>query len=277
MTRLSSPRSCDELRRIAPSGRILAGGTDLLVQMRAGRQEHHLVDISNLTDAPVPVRASDGVLEVSAIAPISHVISTLAGRLPGLAAAAGLFGSIQIRNRATIGGNLANASPAADAVPPLVAAGATAVIEGPAGAREIGVAGLAMGPGRTVLLPGEWISVLKVPLPPGREGFRKLGGRSAMAISIANLAWRWTVRDSALTGVRLAAGAVAATVTRCTDAEDELEGRRPSEAVVSRAVSALRAAVAPIDDVRASRRYRSEALAGLLREALLLHAGADAA
>lgn len=276
MTRLTSPRTCDELRRIAPSGRIIAGGTDLLVQMRDGRQEHNLVDISNLMDAPVPVTAADGVLEVSAIAPIAHVISALAGRLPGLAAAAGLFGSVQIRNRATIGGNLANASPAADTVPPLVAARATAVIEGPAGARDVDVADLAMGPGRTVLVPGEWISVLKVPPPPGLEGFRKLGGRSAMAISIVSLAWRWTVRDGILTGVRLAAGAAAPTVTRCVDAENELEGRRPSERVVSRAVSALRAAVAPIDDVRASRWYRGEALAGLLREALLLHA-ADAA
>jgi CO/xanthine dehydrogenase FAD-binding subunit len=241
-----------------------------LVQIRAGRQERCVIDLSNLTDGPPAVSQCDGRLEVSALAPISLVVSRLEGRLPAIAAAAAAFGSLQIRNRATIGGNIANASPAADMVPSLVAADAVAVLEGPAGSRDLPVSRLAEGPGQTVLAPGEWISVLRVPSPSGEEGFRKLGGRFAMAIAVVGLAWRWTVQeDGVLTRVTLAAGAVAPTVMRCPDAEYELEGRRPVGVVVDRAVSAIRAAVSPIDDVRASAWYRREAIGGLLREALL--------
>jgi CO/xanthine dehydrogenase FAD-binding subunit len=270
MTELLVPRTAEELRVVASHGRLLAGGTDLLVQMRAGRQEALLIDVSNLIDGPPAVSQSDGLLEISALVPISRAVSELAGRLPGLARSAEVFGSVQIRNRATIGGNLANASPAGDMIPPLVAADAIAVLEGPAGTREVPVSALGQGPGRTVLAAGEWISVLRVSPPSGEEGFRKLGGRLAMAISIVSLAWRWTVQtDGILTKVSLAVGAAAPTAIRCVDAESELEGRRPSRVVVDRAVSAIQAAISPIDDVRASGWYRREAIGGLLREALL--------
>jgi len=270
MTELLKPRSVDELRRVATEGRFLAGGTDLLVQMRAGRSESCLIDLSNLTGLPPHVSETDGHLELCALAPISRVVSELAGRLPAVASAAAAFGSVQIRNRATIGGNLANASPAADMVPPLVAADAVALLEGPSGSRELSVCELALGPGQNALGLGEWISLLRVSTPKGKEGYRKLGGRLGMAISMVGLAWRWTVDDvGLLADVKLAAGSVAPTVVRCLDAENELEGRRPSAEVVRRAVSAVRAAVSPIDDVRASAWYRKEALCGLLEEALL--------
>jgi CO/xanthine dehydrogenase FAD-binding subunit len=211
----------------------------------------------------------DGSVELSALAPISRVVGALEGRLPGIDASARLFGSIQIRNRATIGGNLQNASPAADMVPPLVAAGAVAHVEGPDGEREVPVADLAMGPGRTALAVGEWIATVTVPLPEGEEGFRKLGGREAMAISIVNLAWRWTrSEDGTLSGVRLAVGSVAPTVIRSERAEQELEGRRPTPDVIDSALAALRGDVSPIDDVRGSGWYRREVAGRLLEEAL---------
>jgi CO/xanthine dehydrogenase FAD-binding subunit len=211
----------------------------------------------------------DGSVELSAVAPISRVIGALEGRLPGLAASARLFGSIQIRNRATIGGNLQNASPAADMVPPLVVAEAIAHLEGADGTRDVPVAELATGPGRTVLRPGEWIATVTVPLPSGQEGFRKLGGREAMAISIVNLSWRWTrAPDGALTGVRLAVGAAAPTVVRAEQAEQELEGRRPTPEVVAAAAAALRSVISPIDDVRGTAWYRREVAGRLLEEAL---------
>lgn len=274
MTEFLQPRTLDELRHVALEGRFLAGGTDLLVQIRAGRSEECLIDLSNLTSPPPCVSDINGHMELSALAPISRVVSQLAGRLPAIAAAAAVFGSLQIRNRATIGGNLANASPAADMVPPLVVADAVALLDGPAGSRELPVRDLASGPGHNALRAGEWISSLRMSTPKGKEGYRKLGGRLGMAISIVGLAWQWTVDDAgALADVKLAAGSVAPTVVRCLDAENELEGRRPSGEVVKRAVSAVRAAVSPIDDVRASAWYRKEALGGLLEEVLLAESG----
>jgi CO/xanthine dehydrogenase FAD-binding subunit len=154
-------------------------------------------------------------------------------------------------------------------VPPLVAAEAVAHVEGPDGGREVAVAELAESPGRTVLRSGEWISTITVPLPRGEEGFRKLGGREAMAISIVNLAWRWTQEeDGSLSAVRIAVGSVAPTVMRAKQAEQELEGRRPSAQAISSAVAALQAAVSPIDDVRGSGWYRREVVGRLLEEAL---------
>jgi CO/xanthine dehydrogenase FAD-binding subunit len=269
MTELIVAGSRAELRELGATGRLIAGGTDLLVQMRAGRDLARLIDVSNLSDAPPIMTQRDGSVEISALAPISRVVGALEGRLPAVEASARLFGSIQIRNRATIGGNLQNASPAADMVPPLVAAGGIAHLDGPGGQREVPVAELITGPGRTVLGPGEWIDTVTVPLPAGEEGFRKLGGREAMAISIVNLAWRWSRgEDGTLSGVRIAVGAVAPMVIRAEQAEHELEGRRPMPEVVSSAVAALRDAVAPIDDVRGSAWYRREVAGRLLEEAL---------
>ncbi|MGQ0847551.1 MAG: FAD binding domain-containing protein [Actinomycetota bacterium] len=269
MTQLVVPSTVAELGQVIGSGRVIAGGTDLLVQMRAGREEERLIDITNLADGPSPVVHRDGVVEVSAVASISSVIEALAGRLPAIAAAARVFGSRQIRNRATIGGNLANASPAADMVPPLVAAGAEAVVQGRVGSRTVLVSELSTGPGTTVLEPEEWISLLRVPLPHGEEGFLKLGGRAAMAISIVSLAWRWrTDTDGNLHDVRLAFGAVAPTVIRVTEAEAAIEGQRPTPDVVNKAVSAIRRSVRPIDDIRASAWYRRQVAADLFRYAV---------
>jgi CO/xanthine dehydrogenase FAD-binding subunit len=215
------------------------------------------------------VAPANGAVELSALAPISRVVGALEGRLPSIAESAVLFGSVQIRNRATIGGNLQNASPAADLVPPLVAAEAVLTIEGPEGLRRVPVADLAVGPGRTILRPGEWIWTVTVPLPRGEEGFRKLGGREAMAISVVSLAWRWRREDDGrLTGVRLALGAVAPTVVRATAAEAVLEGRRPDDQVVAEAGRALAADISPIDDVRGSAWYRREVAARMLEEAV---------
>lgn len=275
MTELMVARTRDELRELAPTGALIAGGTDILVRMRAGREVPRLIDVSNLSDGPPVMSQQDGAVEVSALAPISKVVGALEGRLPGIEESALLFGSIQIRNRATIGGNLQNASPAADMVPPLVAAGAVLSIEGQDGEREVPVDRFSTGPGRTVLEPGEWVSTIRVPLPDGEEGFRKLGGREAMAISIVSLAWRWKrEEDETLSGVRIAVGAAAPTVVRAEEAEGELEGSRPTDDVVRRAVKAVRSAISPIDDVRGSAWYRREVAGRMLEEALRVGPGA---
>jgi CO/xanthine dehydrogenase FAD-binding subunit len=269
MIELLQPLTTAELREMVGSGRLIAGGTDLLVQIRAGRPDRRLIDLSNLSDAPPVVAFRNGTVQLSAIAPIAAVVRELDGLLPSVAASAHLFGSVQIRNRATIGGNLSNASPAGDMIPPLVAAGAVALLEGRNGIREIEVSALATGPGRTVLAPDEWISTVRVPLPSGEEGFFKLGGRAAMAISVVSLAWRWNRGgDGALSEVRIALGAVAPTVVRAKQAEAILEGQVPAVDVVEKAAAALRSEISPIDDVRASAWYRREVAGDLLKQAI---------
>jgi CO/xanthine dehydrogenase FAD-binding subunit len=269
MTEVLSPRTLKRLRSTVGGGTLIAGGTDLLVQMRAGKSHDRLIDISNLADGPPVVAESNGTLELSALAPITVVVRELNGRLPGIAQAARLFGSVQIRNRATIGGNLANASPAGDMYPPLVAANADAIVDGPNGSRVIPVAEVAIGPGRTSLAPGEWISRLAVPPTSGESGFIKLAGRSALAISIVSMAWRWNRSESGhLSDVRLSLGAVTPTVKRAVNAEAELNGNRPTQAVVDRATAALKAEIAPIDDIRASGWYRLEVAGEILRQAV---------
>jgi CO/xanthine dehydrogenase FAD-binding subunit len=270
VTEFVSARSLEELRVLASTGTLLAGGTDLLVRMRAGRLVPRLIDVSNLSDPPPVLTQRDGVLDISAFAPMSKVVGAIEGRLPSIAQSAVLFGSVQIRNRATIGGNLQNASPAGDMIPPLVAADAVLTLDGSSGTRQVPVAEFATGPGRTVLEPGEWISTIAVPVADAEEGFRKLGGREAMAISLVSLAWRWKrEQDGTLSNIRLALGAVAPTVVRATEAEAELEGHRPARDVVDRATRALRDAISPIDDVRGSAWYRREVAGRLLEEALL--------
>jgi CO/xanthine dehydrogenase FAD-binding subunit len=266
-----------ELLELAATGTLIAGGTDILVRTRAGLEVRRLIDVSSLADPPPVVVLSDGVVEISALASISKVVGALEGRLPAIEQSAVLFGSVQIRNRATFGGNLQNASPAADMVPPLVAADAVLTIEGPEGTREVPVGEFASGPGRTILGPGEWIATVRVPLPDGEEGFRKLGGREAMAISMASLSWRWRHQeDGTLAGVRLALGAVAPTVIRARHAEAVLEGRPPTDDVVAEAGRALAADVSPIDDVRGSAWYRREVVGRMLEEAIRVGPGAGA-
>ncbi len=281
---LLMPTALAEVDRIAPGTTLLAGGTDLLVQRRDGLRTGSMADISRLRDAPAPVRYDGGTIRLSALAPLAVLDRDLAGAglLPGLRAAIASFASAQIRNRATLGGNLANASPAGDTIPPLVAAGAIAVLRGPDGVRTVPVAGLITGPRRTGLTPGEWIVSVEIPrgtVPQGQAqaGFRKLAGRRALAISIASLAWMWSLRpDGTLSGVRLAAGAVAPVVVRCTGAESVLEGRAPDPDTVRAAVRALDGDIRPIDDLRATAGYRRTALAGVLTE-VLLAAGSGAA
>jgi len=269
VTELVAARTIEELRELAPTGDLLAGGTDLLVRIQEGRKVARLIDVSRLLDGPPVVRRADDLVYISALAPLTRVMAELDGVLPGLDASASVFASVRIRNRATIGGNLGNASPAGDMIPPLVAAGAVAVLEGANGSRRVAVADIATGPGRTVVDPDEWIDRIEVPLPAGEEGFRKFGTRQADAISIVTLAWRWEKdADGTLANVSLALGAVAPTVVRARTAEAELEGRRPDPRVIQAAVAGLVSDISPIDDARAGARFRREVAGVLLREEL---------
>jgi CO/xanthine dehydrogenase FAD-binding subunit len=262
-------RTVSELDEMAFLGQLIAGGTDLLVQLRSRPRPTDLVDLTNLRDGPPGVADLGDVVEISAVTPIEDIVQALRGALPGLAQAASVFASTQIRNRATLGGNLANASPAADLVPPLVAAGALLRLRRAGQERLVPISTFHLGPGRTALQPGEWIMSVRVPRPTHQEGFRKLGLRAAMAISIASLSWRWQRSgDGVLADVRVAVGAVAPTVRRCSQTESELEGKRLDSRTVERAVRLIRDEVEPIDDIRASAWYRRQMTGELLKEAL---------
>lgn len=268
-SRFRSPTTTTELAALDGDISLLAGGTDVLVQRRDGRKFGTLVDITRLSDAPPPVTHGEGVITLSALASLTDISLGLGSALPGLRAAIECFASAQIRNRATLGGNLANASPAADTVPPLVAAGALLTLRSGTGSRRVPVGEFLLGPGRTCLRRGEWVHTVEVPDEPGRqEGFRKIAGRRALAISVVSLAWAWTSTDSELRDVRLAAGAVAPTVIRCPRTEAVLTGQRPTTELAAAATAELREEISPIDDLRATADYRYAAIAGALVEAL---------
>ncbi|MFE6970433.1 FAD binding domain-containing protein [Isoptericola sp. NPDC057653] len=259
----------------AGPARPIAGGTDLLVQRRAGLDAPVLVDLTALADAvPAAGRTTDGrALRLSALRPLSDVAAALGDDVPPLRAAIREFASTTIRHRATIGGNLVTGSPAADTVPALLAGDAVVEIVTPDGSgRAVPLGAFLLGPRRVDLAPGEWVASVTVPDPrPGagslEGGFRKIGGRRAQAISLLSLAWQWRRdADGRLADVRLAAGAVAPTVVRLPRAEALLEGAVPAPALVEEAARAVAADISPIDDLRASAAYRRRCAAGLLRE-----------
>jgi carbon-monoxide dehydrogenase medium subunit len=269
------PRSIREalaLLEERPESAPIAGGTDLVVQLRDGRRRvTTLIDLGALGLAGI--RVSNGGIEIGAgthmdaIAADPHV-----RRLhPALAASAGQVGAWPIQCRATLGGNLANASPAADTAPALIVGAATLVIVSTGGTRRLPVEEFFVGPGRSALTRGELIVAVELPSPAAARGarvverFAKVGPRREQIVSVVSLAGRALVRaDGTLAEVRLALGSVAPTPIRARRAERAVEGRRPTPDARRGAAVALEADIAPIDDVRAPARYRRLAAAVLL-------------
>ncbi len=270
--RLVRPGSLTEALAVLarqPDARVLAGGTDLVVQLRDGRRRADtLIDLGRLGLTSIAVR--DDLLEIGAAATMDAVSRHPDVRrlVPSLAHAAGLVGAWPIQCRATLGGNLANASPAADTAPPLLVAEASLRAAGVTGERILPLDGFFRGPGSTVLQPGELIlSVIVPPPPPGRvvEQFVKVGPRREQIIAMVSLAGRAEVApDGCLRHVRIALGAVAPTPRRARSVEKLVEGRRPDAQLRREAARALQDDIAPIDDVRASAKYRRMAAAVLL-------------
>ena len=252
--------------------RPIAGGTDLMVQLRDGRRHAAcLVDLGRLGLGGV--RRDGDAVEIGAATTMDAIAGDAAirGWFPALASAAGQVGGWPIQCRATLGGNLANGSPAADTAGPLLIAGAGVIVVAPGGRRRVPIAEFFLGPGRTALRQGELITAVRLPLaePPagGRvvERFVKVGPRREQVISVASLAGRAVVgRDGALEQVRIALGSVAPTPVRATAAERVLSGRRPDAAARRDAARAVQGDIAPIDDVRAPARYRRIVVAVLL-------------
>jgi CO/xanthine dehydrogenase FAD-binding subunit len=259
-----------------PTAVPLAGGTDVMVAVNFGAERPPaLLDLTRVSE----LQQWDIVgnqLRLGAAVTYSQVITELRHRLPGLAMAARTVGSPQIRNRGTVGGNLGTASPAGDAHPPLLAAGAEIEISSTKGTRLLPVDQFFTGPKRHALEPGELISAVRIPLPTGPEQFSKIGTRNAMVIAVAafSLALR-PDRQEVGTGI----GSAGPTPFRARSAEQFLasalaaDGLWESRAKLPDATAAefgrlVAVAAKPIDDVRGTAAYRRHCLSVLARRAL---------
>ncbi len=253
-----------------PGYLAIAGGTDLIVKLRNGMfpQASGLVDISGLPFKKI-TRENNRVI-IGSGCTMSQIISdnTVGEFFPALVKAASTVGANQIRNAATIGGNVANASPAGDTIPALYSLEADVLITGTMGARSVAIDQFFTGPGRSVLKPGELIEGLAIPLRKTRGAFCKLGERRAHAISKINLAL--SVFNNGKTCYRIAIGSAAPTVVRCKPAEDLLEkaGDKLTSEVIEQAAALACETAKPISDVRSSKSYRKQMAGVLLKRAL---------
>ena len=264
------------MKALAAAGaRPMAGGTDLLVQLRSGRaQPEAIVDLKRVAGA-VGVREIAGGFVIGA-ATSGAVIgehAALSKAWPGVVEAANLIGSTQVQGRASLAGNLCNASPAADSVPAMIAARAVCVIVGPKGRREVPVESIATGPGRTSLAPGEF--VLEIRLPPrsarSSDAYLRLIPRTEMDIAVVGAGVNLTL-DAAgvVTQAHVALGAVAPTALLVPEAGAALVGSKLDEASLARLDAAARAACKPISDKRGTAEYRTKIAGVLARRAALI-------
>lgn len=265
-----------------PGAKILAGGTDLLVQFHGGlRQPSAFVDVKRIPDL-VDIAVDDAGLHLGAAACAAAIAERpeVKRLWPGLAEAVHLIGSTQIQGRGTVGGNLCNASPAADTTCALIVNRATCVIAGPSGERLVPVEDFVVGPGKTVLGRGELLVAIRVPRPAPRtsDAYLRLIPRSEMDIAVAGAAVSITVdRGGVCTAARVAIGAVAPTALLVPAAAQALIGTKLDEPALDAAARAASAAARPIDDKRGTVAYRRTVAGVLTRRAAKIAAARAAA
>ncbi len=243
------------------TAKVLAGGTDLIVQMRSGRLAPDLVVDLKRIPALTSIAAENGGYRVGAAKACMELVEheAFVRDCPGITDAVKLIGSIQVKGRASMGGNLCNASPGADSVPPLVAAGAIARIVGPNGTREAPVESIPVGPGKTSLARGEIIESFFLPARPRNSGdaYLRFTPRTEMDIAVVGVAVNLTLDDAGVcTQARVALGAVAPTVLLVEECAKALIGTKVDEAAIDKMAAAAAAACKPIDDKRGTREFR---------------------
>lgn len=269
------PRTLAEAFRIMKSGDgprfYLAGGTDLIVKARDGMVPSSIwCDLTGLHELR-GVRLHKGRIEIGSATVYMDLIESpmIRRHAPALADAMREIGGEQIKNRGTLGGNLANGSPAADSVPALFSLGATVHTRLGGRKRDIPVENFATGPGRTVLKPGELIVSLSFPARKAIRGkFLRLGQRRANAISKISVAASLTLKDGRVDWAGVALGAVGPTVIRARPTERVLVGRSLTTQTIDSAVNAVMEEAHPIDDVRSTAAYRRRMCGVLLRRIL---------
>ena len=279
--RYLAPNTLDEaitaLASAGSAGRILAGGTDLLVQMRSGAVKPGvIVDIKKIAEMTAIEQTADGGFRIGAAVPGAVLAehSRFGKVWPGLLEAINLIGSTQVQGRASAGGNLCNGSPAGDSVPALIAAGAFATLQGPNGRREMKVEDVPAGPGRTNLKPGEIL--ISFTLPPRSKGssdaYLRMIPRTEMDIAVVGVGVSLTIKDGVCTAARVGLGAVAPTVLLVEGAAKALIGSKLDDAALNAAASACSAACRPIDDKRGTIVYRTKVAGVLLKRTALIAA-----
>ena len=258
-------------------GRVLAGGTDLLAQMKLGRVSPlRIVDVKRVPELR-------GIEESAAGFRIGAAVSGaelgehagLRAAWPGVVEAAGLIGSTQIQSRASLGGNLCNASPAADSVPALIAAEAVCTFVGPGGERSLPVADVVVAPGETALARDELLVDFRLPPRPARaaDAYLRLIPRSEMDIAVVGAGVNLALDEAGVcVACRVALGAVAARPLFVSEAGEALVGRGVDDAALATLAAAASAATSPIDDMRGTTEYRRRVAGVLARRAAILTA-----
>jgi CO/xanthine dehydrogenase FAD-binding subunit len=263
----------DTLAELASGARVVAGGTDLVVGARQGKAPlpDRLVSVHQVPELAA-IDESDGVLRLGATVTHARLVAhpLIASRLTALAEASAIVGSHATRAQGTIGGNVMNASPAADTVGPLLCFGASVRLRSATASRVLAVEELAAGPGRTVAEPGELLEAVEVPVPGDGSGsaYLRLDYRRQMEIAVVGATAVVRLEGDRVAEARIAITALAPTVRRVPEAEALLVGTDGGGAALAAVGEAVAAASEPISDVRASAAYRSAMAAVIARRAV---------
>lgn len=262
----------DEHAKTGERAQLLSGGTDVLVQMRSvDRAPRTLVDTKKLAETNrLEIGADEIYIGAAVPSALMNENSELHELLPGLVEAADLIGSTQIQGRATIGGNLCNASPAGDSIPAMIAVGAVCDIANAAGGRQLPVEDFVTGVGTNALQPGEFLLGLKIPKPASntKDAYLRFIPRTEMDIAVAGCGVSVTVEsDGTCSAARVAIGAVAPTALLVPAAADALIGSKLDDDALQAAGEACTAAASPITDKRGTVEYRKKVVAVLCRRA----------
>jgi carbon-monoxide dehydrogenase medium subunit len=252
--------------------RLLAGGTDLLIQLRAGFLESALlINVKGIAEMNT-IAFTDGAFRIGASVPCMELIEHAAfvKAWPGVADAVKLIGSIQVKGRASVGGNVCNASPAADSLPALIAAGARASVIGPAGRREVAVEDIPVSPGKTSLAKGEIVTSFLLPkrAPGAGDAYLRFTPRTEMDIAVVGVGVNLTLDAKGVcTDARFGLGAVAERALLVPEAAATLLGTTVDAAALARLAAAASAAARPIDDKRGTKEFRIKVAGVLARRA----------
>lgn len=268
----ASPSTAEEAVKLLAGAtglaKVLAGGTDLLVQLRSGRLKPDLIVDTKHIAGIMGIRQEAGGFVIGAATPGAEIEANqaLKGAYPGVVEAMDLIGSTQIQGRATLAGNLCNASPAADSVPAMIAAGATAVIVGPNGKREVPVEQIPIGPGRTSLAKDEFLIEIRLPAPKRRMGdaYLRFIPRTEMDIAVVGCGVCVVLDEQGVCReAKVSLGAVAPTPLVVQAAADALIGHKLDDGALAKLDAAARDICKPINDKRGTIEYRVK-VAGVL-------------
>ena len=257
------------------SARVVAGCTDFIPSIRTGRwcfeQELNLIDISKM---PVlnQIEKTDDVLKIGAGVSLTRILESpeVKAGCPVLAQAVEQMASLQVRNTATMGGNICMASPAADTVPPLLVSDAWVMIHDADGEHKVQLSDFFTGPGRSVLKKGQVLTHICIPVKTANEvaWFQKIGTRTAVIISVVSAAVRVSVTKGMCQTARIALGSVAPTPVRVAEAEQFLEGKPLDGQVIAECARIAAQAISPISDLRSSKEYRKDVAQTLVKRSI---------